>query len=100
LRRGHRRGRSDAERRSAGAGGQVGGAARLLGSVESRVADSHRSPFGSLGDDQRLVDPLLKLAQQRWRRALGQQPVLRIVALGTLHLAQFTGATGGKGAGR
>jgi hypothetical protein len=40
--------------------------------------------FGGLGDYQRLVDALLELAQQRRRGALGQQPVLRVVARGHL----------------
>ena len=59
-----------------------------------------RRPLGGAGDRHRLVDPLLELAQQRWRRALGKQPLLRAVALGTLHRAQSTGAGGGKPGGQ
>jgi hypothetical protein len=73
------------ERRLAGALGDVGGAARLLGGIKRHLPHCDHGLFGRPGDRQRLVDPPLELAQQRRHGALGEQPVLGAVALGSLH---------------
>ena len=69
----------------AGPLGKLGRATRLLGGVDRRRADRHHRGLGSAGGDDRLVDPLAPARSAAAAGALGQDPVLRVVALGILH---------------
>jgi len=65
--------------------GQFRGPARLLGSGKRRGSDGHDRRLGCPCCGESLLDPALELADQRWPRALRQQPVLRGIARRALH---------------